>query len=64
MESALAAMTTLPDSKEELEKYIKETFSTYLFVKNYKWAMFVLIMPNMIFGYAQVSVYLCFPDRT
>jgi hypothetical protein len=38
MESALAAMN-LPDSKEELEKCIEETFSASSTSKNCKWDM-------------------------
>jgi hypothetical protein len=38
METALAAMN-LPDSKEELEKCIKETFSASSTSKNCKWDM-------------------------
>ena len=62
MESALAAMN-LPDSKEELEKCIKETFSASSTSKNCKWDMNYLITLTSTndFGGCPLFCVLLFP---
>ena len=62
MESALAAMN-LPDSKDELEQCIKDTFSPSSPFKSCRKKCFRLKLTSTFWGDAHIFVYCCFPDR-